>query len=132
LEIAVNDVARVGGGHRLTDGHHDLECFLSGKSSSRRGEVLLEDLAREELLNDERSAVVVAGDVENVDDVGMAHGGGGARLSQKPEDVIGVLGHLAAQDLDRYLAPERHVGRAVDLAHAADAKAVLEQVFSAD
>ena len=43
-------------------------------------------------------------------------------LALKPGEPIGVAGELERKDLDRDLALQPRVGRAVDLAHAARAE----------
>ena len=100
----MNDVLLVRGRHGVRDGDHDLEGLLGGEAVGPGAEVLLEILTGEELLDDERRAVVVTRDVEHVDDVDVSHRGGGTRLAEEPHDVLLVARVLLVQDLDRDLA----------------------------
>ena len=96
-------------------------------SSARRGEERAvrhgqpERLALEELADGEPEAALVA-DVEEREDVGMREGGDGLRLGREARERLGVAGQLLGQDLDRDLAVQPRVPRAVDLAHAAGAE----------
>ena len=120
------------GADGLRDGDHDLERLGGGDlSAATRAEVLLEIFSGEELLHDEGRAVVVTRDVEHVDHVRMANRGCRPRLTEEAKDVVFVGGVLLVEELDRDLPTERHVRRAVDLAHAANAKTLLEQVLPA-
>src|SRR5262249_10127440 len=131
FEVAMHDVAFVRGRHSVRDGNHDLDRFGLAYRATRP-EILLEVFAVEQLLDDEWRTVVVARDVEHVDDVRMTHSGDGARFAKKPEHVVLVRRVLLVEDFHRDVATERHVGCAVDLAHTADAQTVTEQVFPTD
>ena len=128
----MDDVLLVRGSHGIRDGDHDLESLLGGEAARTATEILLEILTGEELLDDERRAVVVTRDIEHVDDVAVAHRCSGARLAEEPHHVVLVARVLLVQDLDGDLATERDVGRAVHLTHPADAEAFLEQVLAAE
>ena len=52
-------------------------------------------------------------------DVGMIEGRKHARLAFEPRQPIGITGEELRQDLDRDIATELRVARAIDLAHAA-------------
>ena len=52
----------------------------------------------------------------------MVERGGGARLLLEAAQAIGVGGERGGQDLDRHVAPEPRIARAIDLAHAAGAE----------
>jgi hypothetical protein len=54
--------------------------------------------------------------------------GGGARLAPEPLDVVVVLRVVLVEDLQRHVALEQRVVRAVDARHAAGADDVLQLV----
>ena len=58
--------------------------------------------------------------------------GGARRLAAEALDELAVLGEAAVEDLQRDLAPELQVLRAVDLGHAAAAQAVEHAVTAVD
>jgi hypothetical protein len=55
--------------------------------------------------------------VEDGEDVGVVEGGDGAGLALEPRESLRVGAHFLRKDLDRHLAPEAWIERAVDLAH---------------
>ena len=89
-----------------------------------------ERLALDELEDQEPDAV---GLLEAVDraDVRMIQRGEHARLALEAREPVGVARERARQDLDRDVAPELRVARAVHLAHAAGAEQRL-QVIAAE
>ena len=78
----------------------------------------LERLSLDVLEHDVRPALVLAG-VDHAHDVGVAELGHGARLAPEALELIRVRGDLPVHQLDRDLALERLVERAVDGRHAA-------------
>ena len=84
-------------------------------------DALAQRLALEQLRDDVRRAVSRA-DVEDREDVRMVERRGGARLLLEAAQPIGIGRERGGQDLDRDLASEPRVARAVDLAHAAGAE----------
>ena len=128
----MDDVLLVRRRDRIRDRDHDVEGLLRREAVGSRTEELLEILTREELLNDEGRAVVIARDVEHVDHVGVTNRGGRARLAEEAHHVLLVARVLLVQDLDRDLATQRDVRRTVDFAHPADAEALVEQVLAAE
>src|SRR5262249_2293613 len=72
-----------------------------------------------QLHHDVRAAVVAEAEVVDLDDAGVADGGGGARLVEEaPHDVL-PLRQVRVQHLDRGRAIEPAVARAIDDAQAA-------------
>ena len=70
-------------------------------------------LAFEELHHDVRDVAVDHADVDDLDDVRVVDGGGGARLVDEARDQAGALEVLALQQLDRHAAPQHRVLRQV-------------------
>ena len=54
--------------------------------------------------------------------MGMIERGEDLRLSLEPGDALGVVGEAIRQDLNRHVATELRVARAIDLAHPARAQ----------
>ena len=65
-----------------------------------------------------------AADLEDRDDVGMVQRGRGPRLQREAREPFLIAEQLLRQDLQRDLAAEPRVQRAVDLAHSAGAQPV--------
>ncbi len=61
-------------------------------------------------------------DVVDGQNIGMVQRGGGARFLLEASEALGIGGHRGRKDLDRYVAPEPRIARAIDLAHPARAK----------
>ena len=115
----MDDALVVGLLERLGDLPGDLERLVERDGAPR--EALLEVLALDQLEGEEGLAV---GFLEPVDggDVRVVERGEQMRLALEAPQAVGVLGHLRRQDLDRDVAVEVRVGRAVDLAHPAGAE----------
>ncbi len=60
----------------------------------------------------------------------MVQGGDGAGLALEEGEALRVAGHLLGEHLDRDVAPEAGIPRAVDLAHAAGPKKLDDLVGS--
>ena len=84
-------------------------------------ELLRKRLALDQLHHDGLNAVAL---LESVDrrDVGVAQRRQHARLALEPRQPIGIARERRGQDLDRHVAPQLRVPRAIDLAHPAGAK----------
>ena len=82
----------------------------------RRLEQLAQRPALDELHGDVDDAVRRA-DVVDGHDVGMVQGGGGARLRLEAQATIGIGRDRGGQHLDRHLARQPQIARAIDLAH---------------
>src|SRR5262249_21326524 len=65
---------------------------------------------------------VLGPDVVNRDDVGVGERGSGPRFPLEPAQPVDVGGDGGRKDLDRHVAPEAGVPRAVDLSHAPGAE----------
>ena len=61
-------------------------------------------------------------DVVELTDVGMVQRGDRPRFVLESTQTIGISGEPFRKDLDRHVAPEAGVARAIDLAHAARAE----------
>ena len=114
LEIAVDDVAAVGGGEAVGD----PQAPGDGGDRGRRAvpEDPAERLALEELGHDV-GLIVVDADVVDGEEVGMIEGGGGAGLTLEALAPIGAVRDLWRQHLDRHLAAELGVARPPHLTH---------------
>ena len=101
-------------GQAAGDLAREVEQLLDGEAS--RLEPVLEGLALDQLHRDEARALVLA-DLVDRGDVRMVEGRRGTGLSFEAAKPPGVVRHLLGQHLDRDLAAEARVARAVDLAH---------------
>ena len=119
LDVAVDDPLLVGSREPLRNLPGDVERPPRRERAVRHGHP--ERLALEELADGEPEAALVA-DVEEREDVGMREGGNRLRLGREARERLGVARQLLGQHLDRDLALEPRVPRAVDLAHAAGAE----------
>ena len=83
-------------------------------------------------LHGDEQAIVPGADVEDGDDVGMADARHRLRLAHQPRAQLDVeLGELRAHQLERHLALQLRIERAVDDAHAAGAEH-LEHAIAPD
>ena len=123
----MDDPFVVRGGEAVGDLHGVVERLAHRQASfaqsvAKRG-------AFEQLGDDERRAVVRS-KVEDDQQVGMIERAGGARLLLEARQVVAVLRHRRGEDLERHLAPDARVARAIDLAHAAGAERAGDLVGS--
>jgi hypothetical protein len=107
----------------------EIEDLFDGKLAAAPLDQMSEVLAREQLLHDERRAVVLLADVENVDDVRVADEVGRTGLAHEPLHDGAVLGVLRPEHLDRDGAADVLVHRAIDVAHAAAPEELLEAIL---
>ena len=89
----------------------------------------VERLALHELQRQEVHALRLFDGIER-HDVHVVEGGDGARLALKADEPIGIASQLRGQDLERDLAPQLRIGRAIDLPHAAGAKRSADDVVA--
>jgi len=130
LQVAVDDALLV----RFLEGLGDLlrndDRFVNRDCSALQP--LREVLAGDELHRQEMGgrAVGESRALESVDvgDVGVIEGGQQLRLALEAGQALGILCHLGRQHLDRDLAPELVVGRAIHLAHASRAEGCGDSV----
>lgn len=87
-----------------------------------------EALAGQQLHGDVRRVVIVVVDVVDLDDAGMAQLGGGPRFVEEARHDAPVAAVVGQQQLDRDLALEAYVARAVHRAHTAAAD-LLDQLI---
>ena len=130
LHVAVHDVARVRG----AQGAGDLDRVgdrLGDRQAALAPDAVLERLALDVFEDDVRAPLVLAR-VDNTDDVGVRELGHGARLAAKALELIRVGRHLTVHELDRDLALQRLVERAVDRRHAARTDPGLKPVAPAE
>ena len=114
LQVPVDDPLVVRGGEAVGD----LQGVVDHPALRKlpRGEGRAQRLALEQLLDDVRR-VVVRADVVDGGDVGVVEDAGGLRLLLESAQPVRVLREGRRQHLDRDLAPEARILRAVDLAH---------------
>ena len=116
LEVAVDDAGAMGGGHRLCDLAAERDHVIDRQCAARQS--ILEGLALE-VLHDQEVHAVLGADVVERADVRMAELRDRPRLAPQPLTQQRILGELPRQHLDRHLALEARVARAIDLSHAA-------------
>ena len=127
----MGDAALVGGGHRVDEGHRELEETFEGQPASRDDPA--QWLAPDQLHREEGRplAGLVSLDGVDGDDVGVVERGHRPRLAFEALEGPGVVGHGLRQALQRDLAPEVRVEGAPDDAAPALAErfeeAVVEQ-----
>jgi hypothetical protein len=133
LDVAVDDAVVVGGaqragdldgvGHRLADGQAPVaaDAVLEGLPF----DVLEDDVRRAQTV---RVLVPFLAGVDDADDVRMVELRHRARLAAEALELVGVRRDLTMHELDRNLALEHRVERAVDRRHAAVADLCIEPV----
>ena len=112
----MDDALVVGLFERLRDLQCERKAFSKGKRP--RFEAFGERRAVDEL-HDEGFDAAALLEPEDRGDVGVMELRQKLRLALESRQALLVLGELGWQDLDRHLAIEPGVGRAIDLAHAA-------------
>ena len=130
FDVAVDDVAGVGD----AEGPSDLDRVshrLADRQPPQTPDPLLERLALDVLEDDVGAARVLAG-VDHPDDVGMGELGDRARLTAEALELVGIGRHLPVHQLDRHLALQRLVHRAIDRRHAARADPRLQPIAPAE
>ena len=125
LQVPVDHALLVRHLERLGDLRCDAQPVLQIERT--RGQALGERLALDELHHDVARLAVLLRPVDRRDGRvvdGRQHPG----LAFEARDAGGVLRELVRQHLDRHVAAELAVARAIDLAHAADAEQVGDLV----
>src|SRR3569623_123300 len=127
LEVAVNDALRV----------RDLECVAellpdrehaTQRQRPHRFELVRQRVAAQQLHDEVEDAVVGLADVVDVDDIGLVEPAREPRLAQEAFHRDAVARELGMNDLDRDLAVDRNLVRAIDGDHAAVAELRAERV----
>jgi hypothetical protein len=127
LQVAVDDAARVGERHRLTDLLEDgQEARQVGRGAGPLPEELGEGAALHQLHGEEGPAVVQPADLDDGHDAGVLQPAGDLRLLQEAALQVGAPTKLLAQHLDGQVAAQVGVGGAVDGAHAAAADLLVQ------
>jgi hypothetical protein len=93
------------------------EGRLANRQSTNPPDPFGQALALQEFHHHVRHAVGQEAHVDDVDDVGVVDGVGGARLIEKALDVIGVGRALRLENLDGRLAPQERMLREIDRPH---------------
>src|SRR4051794_3443948 len=126
LEVAMDHAAPVRERRRLEDLDREVD---RPQLVERRlvADQLLQGPPRQELHRDVVGAVVLAA-VEHADDVGVLEPRRGGRLAPEALHELAVAGEAAVQHLERDLAAELRVLRAVDVGHPARADAAHDLV----
>ena len=119
LQIPVHDPGRMGLGETVGGLHGDVEKPLRRERLPRRQE-LAKGLSVHELHRDVGGSLGFA-DVVDRQDVRVVQGRGRARFLLEALAAIGMGGRVGRQHLDRHVASEPGVGRAIDLSHPARA-----------
>ena len=111
----MHDALLVSGSHAA----RDLRCILD-RFSRRKGplQTITKRRALQQFRNDEGQALVCA-DIEHGQQIGMIDRSGGSSFLLETTESIGILGERRRQDLDRDVARDARVARAIHLAHPA-------------
>ena len=130
LDVEVDEaLALPGVGERGGDAARHEERLLGGEAAGA-ADPGADGLALHQLHHEAEAAVAVEG-VVDLDDAGVRHARGGARLGLEAVDVLVVLALLGVEDLDRDGAVQRDLAGAPDRRHSAAADE-LEGVESFD
>src|ERR1019366_3509520 len=119
FQIAMDDPFRVSRGKSMGDLDPDFHGRVLGKRARR--EPLTQRLTFEQLGDDVVDAVCLA-DVVEGEDVGVRERSDGPRFALETGQPVDVVGEVGWQNLDRHLAPEPRIPRAINLAHPARAE----------
>ena len=110
------------------EAERDLPCDVDRAFQRQRravrgrvGDRLLERRPFDELEHERPRAVGILDSVDRAD-VGVAHRRQDARLTLEASDVLGIAGEELRQELQRDIAIEAEIARAIDLPHAARAE----------
>ena len=130
LQVAVNHALGVGCSERVDDGQQDLHG-LDGGESALAVQDLAQGLTLQELHDHEGLVVSGPAEVEHAADGRVLEPRGGPRLGQEAV-LVGLRGHVAADQLERHLGIERQVLRDPHRAHAPLAQEADELVLVGD
>ena len=114
LEVAVNDAEVVRGFQRLRDLPRDRQCFVERYWSARNP--LRQILSFDELHHQRRHAIGLFESV-NVRDVRMIERCQHLCFAAETRQAIRIVGHRRQQHLDRDIAIQLRIARAIHLTH---------------
>ncbi|MEZ4472852.1 MAG: hypothetical protein R3F60_19110 [bacterium] len=124
LDVAVDDLGGVGGGHGLQQAGHDPQRLE--KTRVFLTNPVAEADAAQALHGDVEGAVGVAAGVVDGGDAGVADGARHLHLAQEALDPALIAGRVAEEPLDRDLLLRDHMAGRPHLAHAAGAEALFQ------
>ena len=119
LQVAVDDALLMCRRQASRHLNRVLDGLADGQRPAR--ETLPQCLPIEHLGDDVGRRLVLA-DVEDREDVRMIERGGRAGFLLESLQAFRIAGHASGQHLDRHVAPEPRISRAIHLAHPAGAK----------
>ena len=103
-------------GERVRERDREVEHPRDRQAAGRHQ--VVERLAIDQLHGQEADALCLLDRMQD-DDVRVAECGHALGLALEPREPIGIPGHVVRAHLERDVAPEPRVARAIDLAHAA-------------
>jgi len=121
----VDDTLAVRGGQALSDGGTDLHRLLPSHAAGRYPGS--QRLAFEQL-RDRVGDAFLGAEIPDLEDVGVGELGDRLGLGLESRETVASLGHILRQHLDRHVAIEPLVVRAVHHSHAAGADLLADTV----
>lgn len=115
LQVAMHDPAIMGGGQAV----RDLRATLDGFALRHRAtfQHRPQAFAFEQFGDEIRRAILLA-DVIDAENVGMIERGDGTRFLLEAAQAVGITGERRGENLERDVAAETRIARAIDLAHS--------------
>jgi hypothetical protein len=129
FDVAMDDAARVRGLQRHRNLHAEVDHLVDRQRTFF--DSLLDRPALQELHDDEGTSVLLT-ELVNGADVGVRERGGKTRFALEARQPGGVGVVFLAQELDRHLAIETEIFRAIDDTHAALAELVEHAIVGND
>lgn len=123
----MNDALGVGNPHRFDHRNEQRQRLVNAQRSARELDVLRQIPPIEQLLHNERNALVLE-HIQHVHHIGVPHDARSLRLSQKSLDDLSVARQLSMQDFDRDRPVDHDVGRAVDFPHSPCAEPLVDTI----
>ena len=121
LDVAMDDALLVRGGQTACDLHGVVQRLARRQSGAAQDRAKRRPLQQ---LRDQVGGPVLGADVVDGEHVGVIQGAGGAGFLREAAQALFVPGERRRQHLERDLAAQSRVARAVDLAHASRAEGV--------
>ena len=116
LQIAMHNSRGMRGGQPVGDACGNRQEFFQRQRSVRNDRA--QRLAANQLHHQPCLSVARA-EIVDGDDVAVIEGRGASGFAFEAREPVAIVGQLVRKNLDRYLPPETHVARAIDLPHAA-------------